>query len=65
MQYHNVYADYDYGPGKIYLAYVRSNNTTANANGNNAATILNNVSNPNNFFAGNDPNIQRFYNVYQ
>ena len=65
VQYHNVYADYDYGPGKIYLAYVRSNNTTANANGNNAASILNNVSNPNNFFAGNDPNIQRFYNVYQ
>lgn len=63
--YHNLYFNYEYGPGKIYLTYVRSNNSTANANGANGGTILNNVSNPNNFFPGSDPNIKRFYNIYQ
>lgn len=63
--YHNVYADYDYGQGKVYLAYVRSNNVTGNANGNNATAILSNVSIPNNAFAGTNPNVQRMYNVYQ
>lgn len=65
VQYHNLYADWDYGKGKVYLAYVRSNNITGNANGNTAATILSNVSIPNNSFAGTDANIHRFYNVYQ
>lgn len=65
VQYHNLYADYDYGKGKIYLAYVRSNNVTGNATGNNAAAILSNVSIPNNSFAGTDPSINRFYNIYQ
>ena len=65
VQYHNVYADYDYGKGKVYLAYVRSNNSTGNANGNNAAAILSNVSIPNNSFPGTDVNIGRFYNIYQ
>jgi predicted porin len=65
VQYHNLYADWDYGKGKVYLAYVRSNNITGNANGNTAGTILSNVSIPNNSFAGTDANIHRFYNVYQ
>lgn len=65
VQYHNLYADYDYGKGKVYLAYVRSNNVTGNANGNNATAILSNVSIPSNSFAGTDPNINRFYNIYQ
>jgi predicted porin len=65
IQYHNLYADYDYGRGKIYLAYVRSNNVTANANGNNAAAILSNVSIPNNLFPGTNPDVSRFYNIYQ
>lgn len=63
--YHNVYANYDYGKGKIYLAAVRSNNSTGNAAGNNAATILNNVSIPNNSFAGTNPSALRYYNIYQ
>ncbi|MEO6920670.1 MAG: porin [Collimonas sp.] len=63
--YHNLYADYDYGGGKLYFAYVRSNNVTGNANGNNAAAILNNVSIPNNAYAGNNANVQRMYNIYQ
>ncbi|NEX64633.1 porin [Noviherbaspirillum galbum] len=63
--YHNVYANYDYGKGKVYLAAVRSNNVTASAAGNDAAAILNNVSNPANTFAGTDPNVRRFYNIWQ
>jgi predicted porin len=63
--YHNVYADYQYGNGTIYLAAARSNNSTASANGRNAGTILNNVSSPNNFFAGSDLNAARYYNLYQ
>jgi predicted porin len=65
IQYHNIYADYDYGHGKIYLAYVHSNNVTSNATGNNAVGILSNASVPNNFFAGTNPNVQRFYDVWQ
>lgn len=65
VSYHNVYANYDYGSGKVYFAYVRSNNSTGNANGNNAATILSNISVPNNSFAGTNANAQRFYNIYQ
>lgn len=63
--YHNVYADYQYGNGTIYLAAARSNNSTASANGRNAGTILNNVSSPNNFFPGSDLNAARYYNLYQ
>jgi predicted porin len=63
--YHNVYADYQYGSGTIYLAAARSNNSTSSANGLNAGVILNNVSNPNNFFAGTDRNAARYYNFYQ
>lgn len=65
VQYQNAYADYDYGQGKIYAAYVRSNNITSNANGATAGTILSNVAATNNFFAGTDANINRMYNIYQ
>ena len=63
--YHTGYGTWDYGQGKVYLAYVRSNNSTASANGNNAGTILGNVNAPNNSFAGTDPKVQRMYNIYQ
>ncbi len=63
--YHNVYADYKYSQGTIYLAAARSNNSTANANGLNAGVILNNVSNPNNFFPGTDLHAARYYDLYQ
>ncbi|MFC3109275.1 porin [Undibacterium arcticum] len=65
VQYHNLYADYDYGQGKVYLAYVRSNNITANASGLTAGTILSNVASPNNLFPGTDANARRYFNVYQ
>lgn len=63
--YHNVYANYQYGKGTVYLAAVRSNNSTANANGNNAASIVSNVGNPTNHFAGTDANARRYYNIWQ
>jgi len=62
---HHVYADYKYAMGTVYLAFVRSNNSTANANGRNAGAILSNISVPNNFFAGTDPNAERYYNIWQ
>jgi predicted porin len=65
VQSHNLYADYDYGAGKVYLSYGRTNNVTANANGNTAGAILNNVSIPNNSFPGTDPNVNRFFDIYQ
>jgi predicted porin len=65
IKYHNVYADYTYGKGKVYAAFVRSNNSTGNANGLNAAAILSNVGSPNNFFPGTDFNALRYYNIWQ
>jgi predicted porin len=65
VSYHHLYADYKYSAGTIYLAFARSNNSTANANGRNAATILSNISAPNNYFAGTDPNALRYYNLWQ
>jgi predicted porin len=65
VSYQHLYANYKYDAGTVYLAFVRSNNSTANANGRNAATILSNISVPNNFFAGTDPNAQRYYNIWQ
>ena len=44
---------------------MRSNNVTSNAIGNTAGSILSNISIPNNSFAGTDPNVNRFYNIYQ
>ena len=65
VAYHHLYGNYKYSAGTLYLAFVRSNNSTANANGNNAGTILSNISTPNNHFAGTDPNAQRYYNIWQ
>jgi len=65
VQYHNLYADVDYGRGKIYLAFLRTNNVTASASGKTAASILSNVGNGNNSFPGTDPNVRRFFHTYQ
>jgi predicted porin len=65
IRYHNAYLNYKYGNGTLYAAFVRSNNSTGNANGRNAATILSNVGNPNNYFPGTDVNAGRYYNIWQ
>jgi predicted porin len=66
IYYNNAYVNYDYGQGKIYLVYVRSNNSTTSGSGIlNGAAILNNISQPNNLFPGTDANARRYYNIYQ
>lgn len=65
INYHHLYANYKYEAGTVYLAFVRSNNSTGNANGRNAATILSNIAVPNNYFAGTDPNALRYYHIWQ
>jgi predicted porin len=65
VRYHHLYANYKYAAGTVYLALVRSNNSTANANGLNAGTIISNISVPNNYFSGTDPNAGRYYNIWQ
>jgi predicted porin len=65
IRYHNAYLNYRYDRGTLYAAAVHSNNSTVNANGLNAGTILNNVSISNNDVAGTDLAAGRYYNVWQ
>jgi predicted porin len=65
VKYHNVYLNYRYGKGTLYAAVVRSNNATNNANGLTAGSILSNIGDPDNFFAGTDPNARRYFNIWQ
>jgi predicted porin len=60
--YDNVYANWAYGKGTVYLAYVHSNNSTATAVSNNAGTILGNVGGTN---AGTNPDLNNFYDIWQ
>jgi predicted porin len=62
VQYQNLYANYDYGQGKIYLAYARSNNSTATGSGNNAGSILSNVGG---VVDGSNADVNRMYNLWQ
>lgn len=65
IRYDNAYLNYKYGRGTLYAAVLRSNNSTNNANGWNAASILSNIGSPNNGVAGTDPHARRFYNIWQ
>jgi predicted porin len=60
--YDNVYANWMYGKGTVYLAFVRSNNSTSTAVSNNAGTILGNVGG---FNAGTNADLNNFYNIWQ
>ena len=66
IYYHNVYANYDYGQGKVYLAYVRSNN---NGTTGTAPNVLNNggspLGNTGALLAGTDTAARNFYDIYQ
>jgi len=62
VRYDNLYANYDYGQGKIYLTWLRSNNITAAGGTNNAGSILSNVGG---LVAGTDPNVNIHHNVWQ
>lgn len=62
VRYDNFYANYDYGRGKAYLAYVRTNNSASTAAGNNAGTILGNVGA---LVTGTNPEVNRYYQIWQ
>lgn len=62
VTYRNLYANYDYGQGKVYAVFIRSNNSTASADGNNATTILGTVGN---LVAGTNADANRYYNIVQ
>ena len=65
VTYRNLYANYDYGQGKVYAVFIRSNNSAASAtNGNNAATLLGNVGVLVTGTAAK-AEIDRFYNIVQ
>jgi predicted porin len=60
--YDNLYANWMYGQGTVYLAYVHSNNVTKTAVSNTAGTLLSNVGGYN---AGTSADLNNFYNIYQ
>jgi predicted porin len=60
--YHNLYANYDYGKGKVYAVFVRSNNIASNANGNNAGQVLGNVGGA---VSWSSTGVNRTFEVYQ
>ncbi|MDC8785276.1 porin [Roseateles koreensis] len=60
--YDNLYFNWLYGKGTVYLAYVRSNNNTSNATSNNGTTILGNVGGLN---AGTNADLNNFYVIKQ
>lgn len=66
VKYHMVYGNYDYGRGKLYAVFIRSNNNTSSGAGatliNNGAAILGNVGG---VVAGTDANVQRDYDIAQ
>mgnify|MGYP000848937838 CR=1 FL=1 len=61
-RYDNLYANYDYGNGKIYAVYIRSNNNAASGALNNGGTILGNVGG---VVAGTNTEANRFYKITQ
>lgn len=60
--YDNVYANWMYGSGTVYLSYVHSNNNTATAVSNTAGQILGNSGGYN---AGTNPDLNHFYDIWQ
>jgi predicted porin len=68
--YDNVFANWLYGRGTVYLAFVRSNNSTSATTGtgasattiNNGASILGNVGG---VVAGTNPDVNRMYHIWQ
>ncbi len=62
VRYDNLYGNYEHGKGKIYLAFARSNNSTASAAGNNAGTILPNLGG---VVSGTHADVNRYYRIWQ
>jgi predicted porin len=62
VTYDNLYADYNYGPGKAYLVYIRSNNNGPTGELFNGSSPLGNTGA---LIAGTDPGAVTYYNIYQ
>jgi predicted porin len=66
VSYNNFYGNWDYGMGKVYLAYVRSNNQSTTAG---TVGTLNNGGNPlgttGALVTGTDPGANTYYNISQ
>lgn len=62
IRYDTLYANYDHGHGRLFLAIVRTNNIAANANGNTAGSLLGGTGD---LVAGNSLDAQRDYNIVQ
>ena len=65
--YNNYYANFDYGMGKVYLVYIRSNNQSTTAGS--PSGTLNNGGNPlgttGALVTGTDTGANTYYNIYQ
>jgi predicted porin len=65
--YDHAFFNWNYGQGKVYLTYVRSNNSTSSGTGatliNNGGALLNGTGNG--FVAGTDANVDRVYHIWQ
>src|SRR5215467_4371146 len=65
--YNNFYGNWDYGKGKVYLAFVRSNNQSTTPGS--PSGTLNNGGNPlgttGALVTGNDTGATTYYNIYQ
>jgi predicted porin len=62
VTYDNVYANYNYGAGKVYLVYIRSNNNGPTAGLFNGSSPLGNTGA---LIAGTDVGAETYYNIYQ
>lgn len=70
VTYRNLYANYDYGQGKVYAVFIRSNNSTSTTTLANGAAILGNVGGTvTGTNTATNPTIQadlsRYYNIVQ
>jgi predicted porin len=62
VTYDNFYANADYGAGKLYLVYIRSNNNGPTGDLLNGASPLGNTGT---LLTGTDTGAKTFYNIYQ
>jgi len=60
--YDNLFANWIYSKGTVYVAWVQSNNNTSNATSNNAGSIVSNVGG---FNAGTNADLNNFYKIVQ
>jgi predicted porin len=65
VTYDNFYADYVYGPGKLYLVYIRSNNNGPSGPNGELFNGSSPLGNTGALIAGTDAGARTYYNIYQ